>query len=58
MADLYRYWRDSPPTHELVAGYLGVKPQAELTNWRPPAGMMSFAEMQAQFAAATKIGGI
>jgi hypothetical protein len=21
------YWQDSPPVHELVAGYLGVKPK-------------------------------
>jgi hypothetical protein len=23
--DLYRYWGESPPTHELVAAYLGYK---------------------------------
>ena len=24
---LYRYWRDSPPVHELVAMYLRFKPE-------------------------------
>lgn len=23
---IFAYWRDTPPTHELVAAYLGYKP--------------------------------
>ena len=26
IARLYRYWRDAPPVHELVAGAVGLKP--------------------------------
>lgn len=25
IASLYRYWRDSPPVHEIVGDYLGVR---------------------------------
>jgi hypothetical protein len=26
IASLYRYWRESPPVHELVGDYLGRRP--------------------------------
>lgn len=29
---LYRYWGDHPPTHELAAAYLGVKPKGQAKN--------------------------
>jgi hypothetical protein len=28
--DLSRYWKDHPPTHILVAGFLGYKPKEEM----------------------------
>lgn len=33
---LYAYWRSSPPVHELVAAYMGIKPEAEASE---PAGI-------------------
>jgi hypothetical protein len=27
--ELYRYWAKQPPTHVLVAAYLGIKPQGK-----------------------------
>jgi hypothetical protein len=41
IARLYRYWRESPPVHELVASYLGYKPARgrEVTSERPDIGM-------------------
>ena len=28
---LFSYWRSSPPVHELVAAYMGVKPEETST---------------------------
>lgn len=46
VTELYRYWADSPPTHELVAAYLGFKPAGAVpAKVRRPE--MSLAEMKA-----------
>ena len=29
---LFTYWRSSPPLHEMVASYLGIKPEAAATE--------------------------
>jgi hypothetical protein len=55
VARLYRYWRESPPVHELVAAYLGVKPsrgREAAPDARPDIGMTG-DEIRAGFHAAT-----
>jgi len=53
--DLFRYWNDSPPTHELVAGYLGYKPKsaAPAQIQRPD---MSLEEMRSALRSGEKMG--
>ncbi|KMO44407.1 hypothetical protein VQ03_03240 [Methylobacterium tarhaniae] len=34
---IFAYWRGSPPTHELVAAYLGYKPPPEPVTVAPSA---------------------
>jgi hypothetical protein len=52
---LYDYWRQSPPSHVLLAGYVGYKPPEkpktleELRNAKGKAGEMSIAELEGVF---------
>ena len=40
---LYAYWRSSPPVHELVAAYMGVKPEEQ------EAGAASISQSEKDF---------
>ena len=55
VSELYRYWAESPPTHELVAAYLGVKPQGQVpSSIRKPEASLS--EMRQALEAGRKVG--
>jgi hypothetical protein len=56
VADLYRYWADSPPTHELVAAYLGVKPQPVTRAAPAPLDLSGFRDMKAALDSGRKAG--
>ena len=32
---LFTYWRSSPPVHEMVASYLGIKPEESTVTEAP-----------------------
>lgn len=37
---LFTYWRSAPPVHEMVAAYMGVKPEA------PEAGEVAISDSE------------
>jgi hypothetical protein len=56
IAALYRYWRDSPPVHELVAVYLKYRPpdrEVDVSE-RPDIGM-TYKELERAMAAGTPL---
>jgi hypothetical protein len=55
VADLYRYWADSPPTHELVAGYLGVKPASAVPAVSGPPDFSGFNMLRSAMSG-SKVG--
>lgn len=51
IAALYRYWRDSPPVHELLAARWGVKPQdREVGRGERAKVGMTYHELEAAMA--------
>jgi hypothetical protein len=54
---LYRYWRDSPPVHELLAARWGVKARRgrEATRDERPSFGISDADWEKGFAAGTPV---
>jgi hypothetical protein len=51
---LFEYWSERPPTHLLVAAYLGVKPKAKRGKHKPPPNQPSLADMASQFGGVRK----
>lgn len=33
--ELFAYWQDYPPVHEMVAAYFGIKPKSTTPNSQP-----------------------
>jgi hypothetical protein len=54
---LYRYWRDSPPVHELLAARWGVKPVRgrEASRDERPALELSAEEIRRGFETGTAV---
>lgn len=56
IARLYRYWQESPPVHELVAGAVGFKaPPREADPGERPSLGMSFDELRRAILAGTPL---
>jgi hypothetical protein len=55
IADLYRYWGESPPVHELVAAWVGYKPPGKPARQVTVSEIQKFHdEMMAQFPEASR----
>lgn len=56
IAKLYRYWRDAPPVHELVALAIGWKPPADdVTDANRIDIGMTYKELEAAMARGTPL---
>lgn len=48
MKDLLGYWKESPPVHVLVAGYLGLKPNRQPAKEATEEDILAIAAMFGQ----------